>query len=112
MRWLGQKPPEWMQQVYAFLHDEAVQSGIYGLKNLKIVRLDDGTFGVASNCFFANDHTGDHISKVDAQVYTSGKAKPQQEKYFLPQRTQRGPSRNQNPEYLSQRRKGRKEKTI
>jgi hypothetical protein len=77
---IGEKPPEWLQQFYAFLHDEAVQSGIYGLRNLKIVRLDDGTFGVASNCFFANDHTGDHISKVDAQVYTSGKAKPQQEK--------------------------------
>ncbi|WP_131829940.1 hypothetical protein [Consotaella salsifontis] len=58
--------------------DRAVR--VHRLRNLKIVRLSDGAFSVATQCFFANDHNGDDISKVDARVYTSGRAKPQQEK--------------------------------
>ncbi len=81
MRWLAGKPPEWLQQFYALLHDEAAQAGhSHVLKGLKIVRLDDGTFSTAGDCFFASDHSGDGISTVDPQVYTSGRAKPQQEK--------------------------------
>lgn len=80
MRWLDQKSPDWLQQFYGLLHDETVQSGLYRLKNLKIVRLSDGAFSLAIQCFFANDQAGDGISKVDARVYTSGKSKPQQEK--------------------------------
>lgn len=81
MAWLAQKPPEWLQQLYALLHDESGPSGLmHRLRNLKIVRLQDGAFSVAAHCFFANDHTGDRIATVDANVYTSGKAKPQQEK--------------------------------
>lgn len=80
MQWLGQKPPEWLQQFYALLHDETVQTGLHRLKSLKIVRLHDGAFSVAAHCFFPNDHTGDRISTVDQHVYTSGKTKPQQEK--------------------------------
>jgi hypothetical protein len=44
------------------------------------VRVHDGSFSIAAHCFFANDHTGDNNSTVDALVYTSGKAKLQQEK--------------------------------
>jgi len=81
MRWLEQKPPEWLQQFYVLLHDETVQSGLlHKLKSLKIVRLRDGTFGVGAHCFFENDHTGDGMPTVDALVYSSGKSKPQQEK--------------------------------
>ena len=81
MRWLEQKPPEWLQQFYALLHDETVQSGIlHKLKSLKIVRLRDGAFSVAAHCFFENDHSGDGMPTVDALVYSSGKSKPQQEK--------------------------------
>lgn len=80
MQWLGEKPPDWLQQFYALLHDETVQSGIHRLRSLQIVRLSDDKFSVASHCFFANDQTGDDISTVDTRVYTSGKGKPQQEK--------------------------------
>jgi hypothetical protein len=81
MRWLEQKPPEWLQQCYVLLHDETVQAGLlHRLKNLKIVRLRDGAFGVAAQCFFENDQTGDGMPTVDSLVYSSGKSKPQQEK--------------------------------
>jgi hypothetical protein len=81
MGWLGQKPPEWLQQFYVLLHDETVQSGLlHELKSLKIVRLRDGAFGVAAHCFFENDHAGEGMPTVDALVYSSGKSKPQQEK--------------------------------
>lgn len=81
MRWLEQKPPEWLQLFYALLHDEIEQSGgINQIKDLKIVRLRDGDFGVAANCFFENDHPGDGLLTVDALAYTSGRSKPQQEK--------------------------------
>ncbi|MCP5356683.1 MAG: hypothetical protein H7A06_00910 [Pseudomonadales bacterium] len=81
MRWLEQKSPEWLQQFYALLHDENVQSGfLYRLNSLRIVRLRDGAFGVAAQCFFENDQTGNGMPTVDALVYSSGKSKPQQEK--------------------------------
>lgn len=81
IRWLERKSPEWLQQFYALLHDETVQSGLlHSLKSLKIVRLSDGTFGVPAHCFFENDHTGDGLPTVHALVYSSGRSKPQQEK--------------------------------
>lgn len=80
MQWLAQKPHEWLQQLYALLHDETVAAGVHGLKNLKLVRLNDGAFGVASECFFATDQTADHAAIVSAGVYSSGRSKPQQEK--------------------------------
>ncbi len=81
MQWLEQKSPEWLQQLYALLHDEAAQSAIlYYLKSLRIVRLSNGAFDIPTRCFFENDHTGDGMPTVDALVYKSGKSKPQQEK--------------------------------
>jgi hypothetical protein len=80
MDWLMRKPADWLQQFYALLHDEAVSLGLSSLKSLKLVRLNDGSFGVPAECFFANDQTTDHISIVDPGVYSSGKSKPQQEK--------------------------------
>lgn len=81
MAWLAGKPPEWMQQLYALLHDESVQSSLtYQLRSLKIVRLRNGGFSLAAHAFFSNDNTGDNMPTVDAKAYTSGKSKPQQEK--------------------------------
>lgn len=81
VRWLALKSPEWMQQFYALLHDEVLpSSGAGALRGLRIVRLNGGGFGAASQCFFADDQTGNRIPTVDPQVYTSGRSKPQQEK--------------------------------
>ncbi len=81
MRWLEQKSPEWLQQFYALLHDEAAQSGLLDrLNSLKIVRLREGAFGVAAQCFFENSQTGNGMPTVDSLVYSSGRSKPQQEK--------------------------------
>ncbi|MGZ2466000.1 sacsin N-terminal ATP-binding-like domain-containing protein [Sinorhizobium medicae] len=81
MRWLEEKPPEWLQQCYAILHDEDVQTGISPkLKSSKIVRLQSGAFSPATDCFFGNEGNGGEMPTVDPQVYTSGKSKPQQEK--------------------------------
>ncbi|MFZ5675695.1 MAG: sacsin N-terminal ATP-binding-like domain-containing protein [Pseudomonadota bacterium] len=81
MKWLEEKPSEWLQQFYALLQDETAQSGLlHRLKHLKIVRLGRGTFEVAAHCFFGNDQASDAMPTVDPLVYTSGKSKPQQEK--------------------------------
>lgn len=81
MRWLEQKSPDWLQQFYALLHDENQQSVLlHRLKDLKVVRLRNGTFDIGAQCFFENDHTDDGLPTVDILVYSSGKSKPQQEK--------------------------------
>jgi len=81
MQWFAQKTPEWLQQLYALLHDDADQPGLMQkLKSLRFVRLTGGAFGTAAKCFFASDDTDEAISTVDTLVYTSGKTKTQQEK--------------------------------
>lgn len=81
MVWLGERSFEWLQQLYALLHDEAIQSGfIERLKNLKIVRLQNGDFQIPSRSYFSTVGTGNRLPTVAAEVYTSGRSKPQQEK--------------------------------
>ncbi|SHL85582.1 hypothetical protein SAMN05216428_107104 [Nitrosospira sp. Nsp11] len=82
IEWLGGKSVEWMQQLYALLHDELVESGSASkLKNLKIVRLHDGALGVASQVYFPADTSRDRgLPTVDVAIYTSGKSKMQQGK--------------------------------
>ena len=80
MSWLAQKPPEWMQQLYGMLQDEAAQAGLYRLRGLKLVRLRDATFEVAANCFFGNEATDERVPTVDAGVFSSGRSKTLQEK--------------------------------
>jgi hypothetical protein len=81
MAWLGGKPFEWLQQFYALLYDEAVQSNLLSrLKSLKIVRLRDGAFETASRSFFPTDAMSNRLPTVEAEVYASGRSKPQQEK--------------------------------
>jgi hypothetical protein len=81
MAWLSAKPAEWMQQLYALLHDELGQQGSASqLRHLKIVRLGSGAFSIAAQSFFPSESTGERMPTVDAKSFTSGKSKPQQEK--------------------------------
>lgn len=81
MAWLGGKPISWLQQFYALLHDEAAQSSLQSrLKSLKIVRLKSGGFETASRSFFPTETMSHRLPTVEAEVYTSGRSKPQQEK--------------------------------
>lgn len=80
--WLDSKPIEWLQEFYALLHDEAAQSAIHLplLKNCRIVRLRSGGFASAARAFFPTATLSDLFQFVDANVYTTGKSKPQQDK--------------------------------
>jgi hypothetical protein len=83
MAWLASKSVDWLQQLYALLHDEAMQSGLASrLKSLKIVRLGSGSggFETASRSFFPSVGMSNRLPTVATEVYTSGKSKPQQEK--------------------------------
>ena len=82
MTWLANKSPEWLQQLYALLQDEIESAGIARqLRSLKIVRLRNGAFAIATHAFFERDNaTDDNAPTVDANVYTSGKSRSQQEK--------------------------------
>lgn len=57
------------------------------LKDLRIVRLNNGHYSQGAKCFFAAEELerDDILPRVDSAVYTSGKSKPQQEnaKKFL-----------------------------
>jgi hypothetical protein len=88
MTWLSGRSAEWHQKLYAFLYTEFAPDGRFGrFERLKIVRLDDGSYTVASKCFFPSDGVGQDevLPRVDAKIYTSGKGKTQQEnaKRFL-----------------------------
>lgn len=86
MRWLVQKPPDWLQRLYSILNDEIAQSAIkHKLGASRVVRLRGGTFSMAASCFFTSDHAEGSVSTVDPLVYSSGKTKAQQEnaKKFL-----------------------------
>lgn len=85
MEWLAQKPPVWMQELYALLNSEAKEEA-RRLKTLRIVRLADETQSRADRAFFASENTGDGMPIVDNAVYMSpGTSKKQQEdaKAFL-----------------------------
>src|SRR5207244_1336321 len=82
MTWLSGKPPEWHQRLYSLLYAEfSPQGACRRFKDLKIVRLSDGSYGAGSECFFpgAGVEHDDVLPRVDAAVYTSGKSKLQQE---------------------------------
>jgi hypothetical protein len=81
MAWLGERSPEWLQQLYAILHDESAQSDLTkSLRNARIVRLHNANFGTASQSYFSADSDESRLPTVDVRVFTSGKSKPQQEK--------------------------------
>lgn len=84
LTWLAQKPPEWLQRLYTLLHTELSQT-LYRVKEVRLVRLHDGTLTVAARAFFPNDHAGTDLPIVDAAVYASGRSEQQQKsaKEFL-----------------------------
>lgn len=82
MAWLAGMPIAWHQQLYALLYKELHPEGeLYQLKNLRIIRLSDGTYSVGSKCFLPSDGVehDEVLPRVDAGVYTYGKSKTQQE---------------------------------
>ena len=88
MAWLAKKPLEWHQQFYVLLFDYLTSAVWHKktqitdkLKPLRIVRLCDNTYSVASKCFFPNEGVehDEVLPRVDVGVYTSGKNKVQQE---------------------------------
>ncbi len=84
LMWLARKPSEWFQRLYALLHTEFSQT-LYRFKEVRLVRLHDGTLTVAARAFFPNDHAGTDLPVVDEAVYTSGRSEQQQKsaKEFL-----------------------------
>jgi hypothetical protein len=84
LSWLKQKPPAWMQELYALLHGEA-QNVSHQLKTLRIVRRSDGNLSRADQAFFATGTTAADVPVVDMAVYASGASKSEKEdaKRFL-----------------------------
>lgn len=80
--WLSGKSVDWMRQLYTLLHDELSESDtVPELRNLKIVRLHDGTLSVASTTYFPpTSNKVCDLSTVDVALYASGKSKIQQDK--------------------------------
>lgn len=80
--WLAKKPVEWQQQLYALLEKEIVPSEhLQCLKELEVVRLDNGAFSLGRRCYFPTDGA-EHdqiLPRVARGTYTSGTSKPQQE---------------------------------
>jgi len=84
LSWLKQKPPAWMQELYALLHGEA-QNVSHQLKTLRIVRRSDGNLSRADQAFFATGTTAEDVPVVDPAVYASGTSKSEKDdaKKFL-----------------------------
>ena len=85
-QWLGTKPVDWHQQMYALFHD--YYSGLWRnedrdrLKKLPVVRLSDGSHSTGDTCYFpsAGVDSDPDFPRVDQRVYLSGNNKTQQEK--------------------------------
>jgi len=55
--WLSAKSPEWVQQLYALLaSDPDTKEELYQLTDAKIVKLEDGTYGVPSESYFPDEN--------------------------------------------------------
>ena len=92
-KWLNEKSEAWHQKLYAFLgdflssSDSAFQERKYQLSKLCIVRCNDKTYKIGSECRFPNDDTKSDpptqekgFYYVAKGVYSYGKNKSQQEK--------------------------------
>jgi hypothetical protein len=82
MTWLTGKTAEWHQRFYSLLYTELAATGqLHRLKQVRIVRLGDGSYAPSGRCFFpTEDVTQDSLlPRVDAGVYTSGRSKNQQD---------------------------------
>jgi len=83
INWLGGHSLEWHQRLYALIHSELAikPSLISSLKSLHIVRRSDGQYSIGSKCFYPSDGVrhDDGLARVDREVFSSGKSKPQQD---------------------------------
>ena len=82
VEWLSGKSPDWHQKLYSLLFAELGPNGRWHrLKGAGIVRLSDGSYDVGTSCFFPAEgvEMDGVMPRVDARVYTSGRAKAQQE---------------------------------
>ncbi len=81
MEWLSSKSTDWHQQLYALLYSELASEGRgYQLKELQIVKLFSGGFGVGKESYFPDlgDLDDSDFPRVNSEVYTSGRSKTQQ----------------------------------
>jgi hypothetical protein len=81
-KWLSSKSSEWHQQLYSFLLKEDHSNGYFwSLKNASIIRLSNGTYSKANDCYFPDetDEWDENLPRVDRKVFTSGKSKLEQE---------------------------------
>ena len=80
--WLAMKTDEWHQKCYALLYKELVPYDDFSrLKELRIVRLENGQYSVGRKCFFGREGEKpyEEFPEVEIGVYTAGKDKAEQE---------------------------------
>jgi hypothetical protein len=86
--WVRGKNVEWHQELYALLLTDHLAPSSYrresladSLGSLRIVRLMNGTHGIASESFFVTDgiEHDEELARVDDKVYTTGRSKAQKE---------------------------------
>jgi hypothetical protein len=78
--WLSAKSHEWHQQMYAVFYKELEKKDFPQLKNLKIVRLSDGSYSVGPQCYFPSEGRayGELMPRVAHAVFSSGSNETQQ----------------------------------
>ncbi len=84
--WLSDKKNEWLQQLYAFLIENADDDRLECLRDSQIVRLKNGKYTAGSNCYFPSEDGSDgDFDIVAKEIYTSGKNKKEKDdaKRFL-----------------------------
>lgn len=88
LEWLKGKSLDWHQELYALLETDYLAPAGYrrsilasDLRNLRLVRLTNGEYGIAKETFFVTDGVDHHedLPCVDEKVYTTGRSKAQKE---------------------------------
>jgi hypothetical protein len=80
--WLSSKNLDWHQKFYSLLYAEFSPSGaLKRLKDLRIIRLSDGSYSTGTECFLPGENTDNDgaLPLVDVGIYTSGKSQVQQD---------------------------------
>ena len=81
LEWLGSKPDEWHQKLYALLYRE-LEDELWRLRNLCIVRLSAGEYRIGKECYFPTEDTQEDsvLPRVAMGTYTSGGSKAEKER--------------------------------
>lgn len=109
--WIANKPPEWLQSLYAILLKHGEDQDDYGeLQNVCFVKLTDGRLGTAREAYFQTGSVNakDPLPRVDDSVFTVGTKKAQQEnaRKFLERLGVRVPNERDELELLLRTRYG------